>query len=600
MSDQLPLLQEHQSPNVQNSVPAAYNPSPDERKLLKQVEKMFRHNKNFRSNYDKHWLDYYKMFRGKQWKDERPSFKAAPVFNLIFQTIQGQVPILTDPKPRFEYKARDPNDREFADLLNDITEAEWISKNYAYGLSERLFESHMYGTAISRLDFDEDADHGMGGIVYDGVDVFYFYPDSDAKGIKSKCEVVQVAEPISLKIMRRDYPDKAKFLHDDILDNLDISKNDLQPVRRLSATNDRLLIDQSTYTADWDSKKVLRLTTYFMDYDFEEVEACDKDGNKYDPPLFEKKLLYPKMRKVVTACGVVLCDESNEYDDNEFPFQRLINYILPGEFWGESEIEQISGPQKMYNAVMGFVLDLLALMGNPIWIVDNDANIDTYNLVGKPGLVVEKTKGSEVRRESGVQLQPFVMQLADTIKGTLDQIAGSQDVSRGINPTGVTAAEAIARLQNAAQTRIRQKSKNLDAYLQDLGQQFASRVMQYYTAPRVFRLTDNAGAEKYFRAYFTKNEATGKTVAFVQKFNAETGLLDANYQQYELRAELDVTCDTGTSLTSTKDEVRKDLESLYDRGIIDAEEFLKRIDYPNYQDILQRMAQRQQQQPPAK
>jgi hypothetical protein len=66
-----------------------------------------------------------------------------------------------------------------------------------------------------------------------------------------------------------------------------------------------------------------------------------------------------------------------------------------------------------------------------------------------------------VQREEGVQLQPFVLQLIDRMKLWFDDVSGSNDVSRGAKPEGITAASAIQSLQEAAQIRIRQKAETL-------------------------------------------------------------------------------------------------------------------------------------------
>ena len=222
--------------------------------------------------------------------------------------------------------------------------------------------------------------------------------------------------------------------------------------------------------------------------------------------------------------------------------------------------------------------------------------------------MIEKHPGSEVGRQEGVQLQPFVLQMIDRLKDWWNELSGSQDVMRGIAPGSVTAASAIADLQNAAQTRMRAKMKNLDAYLQDFGQQYASRVMQFYTAPQVYRLTGKDGSEQYFKMHMSKSPE-GNPVAMVQRYT-DTGLLDPEVKSYQLRGKLDVRVTTGSSLPFSKVENQNRAYQLFDRGIIDAEEVLKSLDYPNFEAIQQRMqekaaaqaqaeAQAAQQPPPA-
>jgi hypothetical protein len=279
-------------------------------------------------------------------------------------------------------------------------------------------------------------------------------------------------------------------------------------------------------------------------------------------------------------------------DDGEWPWQRWTNYILPREFWGESEIAQIKGPQKIFNKIYSFVLDAMTMTGNPVWMVDHDSGVDPDKLTNTPGLVVEKNPGTEVRRVEGTQLQPYILQTLDRVKEYIDQIAGAQDITRGIPAGGVTAAAAIADLQNAAQTRLRQKARNLDAYLQNLGAQYASRVMQYYTAPRTFNYTGDDGVTKYFKAHIDTNEE-GNKVAVVQRFD-DAGRPEPVVNQYELRGKLDVRVTTGTALASSKARLKEEQLALFDRGLIDAEEFFKSTDYPNWEVVLERVREQEQ------
>jgi hypothetical protein len=207
-------------------------------------------------------------------------------------------------------------------------------------------------------------------------------------------------------------------------------------------------------------------------------------------------------------------------------------------------------------------------------------------------MVVEKNPGTEVKRQEGTQLQPYVLQTLDRVKEYIDQIAGSQDITRGIPTGGVTAAAAIADLQNAAQTRLRQKSRNIDAYLQDLGRHYISRVMQFYTAPRTFNYTGDDGVTNYFRAHIEDGE-NGNKVAVVQRFD-EDGRPQSEFSKYELQGKLDVRVTTGTALASSKARLKEEQLALFDRGIIDREEFFKSTDYPNWESVLQRIQEQEQ------
>lgn len=349
---------------------------------------------------------------------------------------------------------------------------------------------------------------------------------------------------------------------------------------------DQVEVETSGYTADSSRNEVLVKTYYIKDDETIEEEENDTEGNT----KYVTKLKYPNGRKVIVINDMVVWDKAFENDDKDFPYQRLVNYINARKFWGISELEPLESPQRVFNKLVSYVLDVLFLMGNPIWIVDSTSDVDTQNLTNQPGLVVEKSPGSEVRRESGVQLQPYVLSVIDRVKEWFDSISGSQDITRGIAPGGVTAAAAISDLQNAAQTRIRLKIRNLEAYLQDLGQAYASRVLQYYTAPRVFRITGRAGAEKYFKMHITKKEdekGNAYHVANVQNFT-DSGLMSPEIKQYELKGKLDLRVTSGSSLPFSKAQNEQRLFSLFDRQIIDATEVLKGLDYPNYEAVLLR------------
>lgn len=596
------VISEHESRNGDTAGPEGYEPDEQAEKAIKLNDQIFNKSKNARKAYDEKWLDYYRMFRGKQWKEQRPSFRHSEVINLIFRAIQSDVPILTDAMPKPEFIPSEPNDYELAQILNDVLDSDWTYNNWSYVMTEIIYSTHFYGTAFGHVGYDPDACDGVGGVCFRLADTFYQYPDYTSKDINTKSRYYTEAEPVDVDILKQEYPEVAQYLKSDIQE---LSQKDRQITDQIKyrSPNDNRTVLESSNSYQLESKQeTLLITTYFHDMEAIEQEMNNEDGSK----SYVKKLKYPQGRKLVTASGVLCEDEPLEYDDCKFPYIRLVNYILPGEFWGISEVEQLESPQKIFNKLLSFALDVLTLMGNPIWVVDNTSGVDTDNLFNRPGLIIEKEPNTEVRREEGVQLQPYVLQMIDRMKTWFDDISGSNDVSRGVRPEGVTAASAIEALQDAAQTRLRQKTRNIDAFMQNFGQMYLSRVFQYYNVPRVYRITNNENVTKYFKFHVDTideidpitGQPTGKKqkIARVRPYKQS---VDGSHKlederQYKISARFDVKISTGSNLPFEKSRIESQSYSLFDRQIIDADEVLKNIRYPNAQQVTERMQQKAQ------
>lgn len=629
MSDITGLIDEHQPRNPDNSTDSqsTYQPSPEEKRAIKLVESLFDKAKRHRAQYDDKWLEYYRMFRGKQWSGQRPSFRHSEVVNLIFRTIQSSVPIQVDARPKFEFLPQEPADMPLSEILNQVAESDWIKNNWGEQLLEVVYDSNFYGTGLSKMVVKEV--RGAVKTIYESIDPLYCYPDPDARDCNKDCGFFVYAYPTDIKKIKGDYPDVARYLKPDIIDLVRGSKTDLGQMKFRSPVDNKVVLEPNSGSELVDKDKALLIICwispdYLVDqYDEKEVKTVDPETGE-EKSEFQQLAKYPNGRKIVICNGVLCEDKENGYDDAEIPYQKYANYILPREFWGMSEIEQLEGPQKVFNKMISFALDVMTLMGNPIWKVPTTSGIDPENLVNRPGLVVEYDGDQAPSREEGVQLQPYVLQMIDRMAEWFDSVGGSQDVSRGVQPTGVTAASAISSLQEAAQTRIRQKARNLDFYLQNLGQQWLSRVFQFRTAPEIYRITAQDNVQQYFRMHVEDYEKTTTEVRPVldqmgqpmldemgqpmaEEVEVPTGEMGKRMhvqpygeggqydpmqaKKFEITGKFDVKVSTGSSLPFAKSELETKLLNYFDRGIIDKEEVLKRSEYPNYQAVLQRVQQ---------
>lgn len=568
--------------------------SEEERRDVRRIMRIFHRHKKHREKYDRNWLHYYKMFRGDQWSKKRPRYRHSEVINLIFQSIQSSVPLQTDVRPTLTFIPEEPADREFAEILNEVSQSDWERNNWLAQLTEVIYDAHFYGIGLSSMHYNPDLDYGIGGAVYRSEDPFYCYPDPNSCDVNEpRTRAFFTAEPMDTDIVKElAGPERAHLIKPDVRDLVRSSKAALNDVtyRTSNTAKDMPDITINPSTEDVMSNKTMLTTAWLYPSELEEVENEEPDPETGEvKKVFITKKKYPRGRKVIIASGIIIDDGEFEYEHGKIPFSRYVNYILPREFYGMSEVEQLESPQRTFNKTLNFVLDYLTLMGNPIWVVDTASGIDTDHLINQPGLVVEKEPGSEVRREAGVQLQPYVLQLIDRLQNYFNDVAGSTDVSRGATPGSVTAASAIEQLQEAARTRIRQKQRNLDGYIRDFGQQYVEIVLEKYTQSRVHRVINDAdGARKYFR-FNTRRDESGQLVGQIARFDHNGQVPPENIKEFLISGRFDVRVNTGSSLPFSIADRESKILNLFDRGIVDAKEVLETLDYPNKEAVLNRL-----------
>jgi hypothetical protein len=578
-----------EDPSTQNP---DYQPTEGEKKRIKLANDRLSRFKEWRTQYDEKWLDRYKFFRGRQWTEQRPSYRHSEVINFVFSTIQSLVPIQVDTQPRWDFTAENPEDFQAAEILSKVAAFDWSRGRWLYKLIEILYDTKIYGTAYGYMGYNPDANYGEGRIDFESADPFYSYPHPGKKQIndeKMKLPFIY-AEPLPVDVVKAQYPDHAEFIKPDAVDVMQGDKTDLDQVRLISPTDNKTILEGESTTKLGAKDMVLKITTY--DYP-DDVDESDADN---------PKKFYPKGRKYVICSGVEVEHGENPFDDGLIPFGKIVNYVDPRSFFGISEIEQLESPQKIFNKIFSFSLDVLTLMCNPIWILDDDSDVDPDNLFNRPGLAVEKKKGSEVRRETGVQLQPFVYQLANECERFVGKISGQTEVTAGIRPEGVSAAKAISELREASLTRIRLQNKLLDDFLHQMGTLYKNRVLQFYRTPLIVRITDDEeNVTEYFKFFVDDTEEGREFVTQELKVGPEGNLIEStDVKRAIIKGDFDVSTNTGSGLPFSKLERRIIARDLFQAGAFDELDLLKEFEVPNaeqrYEQTKQRRFQQQQEQ----
>ena len=212
-----------------------------------------------------------------------------------------------------------------------------------------------------------------------------------------------------------------------------------------------------------------------------EKKKTDEDGNK----IAKRQRKY-KNGRIVTVCpefDVVLSDKENPYNDGKFPFHLLKCYDIPFQFWGKGEIENLLSPQQYINDLTNQVVDNAKLTANMPWVIDKNAGIGKGQLTNRPGLIIRKNPGTEVKRLQP-QMPSYVQEMVQTFKTDIETISGIHDVTQGRKPGSISAASAIMALQEAAQARIRLKVKLMELTLGEIGLMWHYRLKQFWKTNR--------------------------------------------------------------------------------------------------------------------
>ena len=324
------ILDQHAPRGVEDSEVPQDQPTEEEKKLCKQVERYFEKCAKHRKKYDKDWIDNYKMYRGEQWLKKRPSYKNREVINMIFQAIQSQYSVMMDTRPTVGFLPQEPGDLELSEILNEVFEADWERGNWMDELSQMVLDGHIYSVGNGYLCYDEDLYNGTGGINWSCEDPFDFYPDPEATDVNKKSKAFICAKPedidtVKMRYAGHKYVDKIK----PDLEDLSYFKRNQQTLHSRKNTNLDLPVESTSYATsetDGQKDKVLVVTFYAKPTETEEIEQDDVDSGE---KIYITRLKYPKGRKVVKINNYIFEDGPLPYEHMQFPFQRYVNYVLP-------------------------------------------------------------------------------------------------------------------------------------------------------------------------------------------------------------------------------------------------------------------------------
>ncbi len=505
------------------------------------------------------WRDFDKIYRGQQWLEVVPEDRSTPVINIIQSLVQAVLPRITDTYPDFIIRAkRAGGDKYLAEKLTAGQEHLWYSnKMQEEKVSEATLYALKYGTALFKTTWDPDLWDGLGDVVYTVMHPMNFFPDPRAYKIEDM-DYCFTSVPKSLEYFIRRWPDKGHLV---------ASEYDWADTESLRGGSQSSLEDTASLKEYW---------------------FRDEEGNV--------SVMYYAGDCVLDIIGGTYDDGEPVYRHNKFPFARFVDYPGDKEFWGFGEIEIAETLQRLINGFEAQIIDNTRLMANAQWIVEKVTSgmdeTDSWVFDNNPGAVIFTHNGG-VNRVQGVPIPQHIPDHLDRLIFMMEQILGIHDVVQGRQPSGVRAASAIIALQEAANIRVRQKTKNLGAALRELVEQSNALMLEFYDEPRQVRL---AGQEEPT----TLDIREALEPAMLER-GMEAGMLDLDAEGMilpeepqrmidELKfPEFDVQVDIGPSVPYSQALLYEQAKEFFMIGLIDRRAALEAVNFPEWESIVARM-----------
>lgn len=571
-----------------------------ENKDVRFVLTLYEEGKEAKKEFSEKWEEYRNFYKSRQYKYRLTSGKADAVYNVCRSTIQSTIPILTDSKPGFNIGPKEPRDYLFADNLTKVCEDIWEKRGCDHTIVEALMDSQIVSAGICKVTWNQKLEQGLGDVDVQCVNPDDIFIPKYAVDFDKNCAWVIHRCTKRIGEVRKLFSLPPGLVHTDGNYKQDEYQKKMlgSEVNIVSPVDKKSNLPAPYAPAPGDEKMVDVIECWLDSESLDEYEEYFEAGSE-TPAGWKKKFPNGKLITILPEQKILLQAVENPYKHGKFPFVRFVDTIMPRQFWGEGEIEPLMPVQRMVNKCLATIMDWLNMYANAPWLIPTNCGVDIDKITNAIALIIPYTpgpNGEKPERMFPQELPSYVFDVLQTLLRMAESISGIQEVTQGRRPTGITAAEAISTLQEAAQTRIRLKERNLSVSLTQMAELFVGLVLQFYTTPRVVKITGAAEWPEFFE-FHVKDLENGQYQYIQQPYT-----FDPATHQYAQgvpvpsepsKGLFDIKVLAGTALPMQKAEKGNLAIKLAEMGIIDREEVLNTLEWKNKEEVNRRMDEKE-------
>ena len=434
---------------------------------LIEAEKILMQYKNGKASVDRRIInaqDWWKMRNWAQIENARGTRGATEIKSAtawLWNCIVGKHAEAMDAFPEPVILPRMREDKAEAQMLSEIIPVILQINGFEDEYSKAMWQKFQEGTGGYHVGWDKSKLGGIGDISVKNINLLNLYWEPGVEDIQDSRNVFYV-QLVDSEQLEQQYPQLKGKLKNAYLKPAEYRKDD-----SVNVDNKSVLVDWYYHT--WNGPKKVLHYCQFVNHN---VLYSTEDSGE--------------------ANGL--------YADGEYPFVLDPLYPVHGSPAGYGLIDIARDAQTDIDTLNQAMVQNAVVTSTPRWFIQTDGQIneDEYADWSKPFVHTGGGLGEQSLRQittSGIQGNALEM-----LSRKIDEmkfITGNTDVQNGGTPAGVTAASAIAALQEQSGRGSKDSSRSAYRAANRIYTMVIERIRQFYEIPRWFRILGQNGQEKF-------------------------------------------------------------------------------------------------------
>lgn len=454
-------------------------------KEVTQAAEILRKYKEGKAHLESKIISNEQFWKLRQWREYKTGDKFSPATAWLWSCIQSRYADVMDSYPTCNFQPRQADDKAEAKMLSSIVPVILEQNRYEETYSDIAWYMLKHGGCVQGVFWDKNKHNGLGDISVKKIDFINLFWEPGITDIQES-ENLFNTELVSNKILEQRYPQcigklggkditLAKYIYDDNV-----------------STQDKSVVVDWYYHTEYNGKKVLQYCKFVNDI---VLYATENDTETPTRTEIDPETGLP----VIIPTGPSMA-ERGLYDHGMYPFVCQALYPIEGSICGYGLTDIGRDTQMQIDIINKAVTDNTALGAKPRYFAKNNGSINMDEYTDYNQEIVHVDGPVDETNIRVIDTKPLSSIYVDVLNQKIDElkhVTSNQDVNNGAAPSGVTAASAIAALQETSGKASRSSNKAFHRAYREVCYQIVELIRQFYDVPRTFRIVPDSMGEQF-------------------------------------------------------------------------------------------------------